>query len=149
VVGGGLTQYEGETGIIYLAGQMFYVTIPGISVPPDNSGTAPGEEPCDPEEEECEEPEEPCNPQEEECEEPGGDPGDPGGPVDPPAACEEPQVLGANVQFVDGEDVTSTEFVPGETILEVQANASGMLFGAEGWEDFQVVGSLGCGMPPQ
>src|SRR5688572_12663724 len=33
VVGGGLTQYEGETGIIYLAGQMFYVTIPGISVP--------------------------------------------------------------------------------------------------------------------
>jgi hypothetical protein len=28
VLGGGLTKYAGQTGVIYLAGQVFYVTIP-------------------------------------------------------------------------------------------------------------------------
>ncbi|HLO16733.1 MAG TPA: hypothetical protein VK206_18005 [Anaerolineales bacterium] len=32
VARGGLAEYAGETGIIYLAGQVFYVTIPGITI---------------------------------------------------------------------------------------------------------------------
>ena len=33
VLGGGLTQYAGETGVIYLGGQIFYVIIPDRSLP--------------------------------------------------------------------------------------------------------------------
>lgn len=33
VLGGGLTQYAGEIGVIYLGGQVFYVTIPDRSLP--------------------------------------------------------------------------------------------------------------------
>ena len=86
---------------------------------------------------------------EELCEDPGdpGNPGDPG--TDPPAACIPPEVLGADVEFVDGEDVATTEFVPGETTAEVSANATQMLFGLEGWETFQIAGPLECGITPQ
>ena len=33
VVGGSLTEYAGQTGVIYLAGQIFYVTIPDRTLP--------------------------------------------------------------------------------------------------------------------
>lgn len=33
VLGGGFTKYAGQTGIIYLAGQVFYVTIPDRGLP--------------------------------------------------------------------------------------------------------------------
>ena len=58
-------------------------------------------------------------------------------------------VLGADVDFVDGEDLTTQLFVPGDSLAEVSANAAQMLFGGEGWEDFQIVSPLGCGMSPQ
>ncbi len=131
VVSGGLTEFAGETGVIYLAGQIFYVTIPDRAL---HSGTDSEDETCPEEDEECEEPE---------------DPGDPGDPGNPPEACIPPEVLGADVEFVDGEDVATTEFVPGETMAEVSANATQMLFGLEGWETFQIAGPLECGMTPQ
>jgi hypothetical protein len=49
--------------------------------------------------------------------------------------------------FIDGEDVTTIVFVPGETPDEVNANAAQMLFGPEGWEGFTPVTALECGMP--
>jgi len=134
VVSSGLTEYAGQTGVIYLAGQIFYVTIPDRAL---HSGTDPEDETCSEEDEECEEPEDP------------GDPGGPGDPGNPPEACIPPEVLGADVEFVDGEDVATTEFVPGETTAEVSANATQMLFGLEGWETFQIAGPLECGMTPQ
>jgi hypothetical protein len=132
VAGGGLTEFAGQTGVIYLAGQIFYVTMPNMGLAPGNSGTNPDDESCE-------------GPDEERCE----DPGDPGDPGDPPPACIPPEVLGADVEFVDGEDFTTSLFVPGDSLSEVSANAAQMLFGGEGWEDFQIVGPLGCGMSPQ
>ncbi len=38
VAGSGLTQYAGQTGILYLAGHAFYVTIPVRSYPPSGNG---------------------------------------------------------------------------------------------------------------
>lgn len=38
---GGLTQFAGQTAIIYLAGQMFYVTIPHRGAPPEATTPAP------------------------------------------------------------------------------------------------------------
>lgn len=35
---GGLTQFAGQTAIIYLAGQIFYVTIPGRGAPKEDAG---------------------------------------------------------------------------------------------------------------
>jgi hypothetical protein len=134
VVSGGLTEFAGQTGVIYLAGQIFYVTIPDRAL---HSGTDSEDETCSEEDEECEEPENP------------GEPGGPGDPGNPPEACIPPDVLGADVEFVDGEDVATTEFVPGETMAEVSANATQMLFGLEGWETFQIAGPLECGMTPQ
>jgi hypothetical protein len=140
VVGGGLTEFAGQTGVIYLAGQIFYVTIPNMGLPPGVSDTNPDES-CDgPDEEGCEDPGGPAEP---------GNPGDPGDPGDPPPACIPPEVLGADVDFVDGEDVVTQLFVPGASLAEVSANAAQMLFGGEGWEDFQIVSPLGCGMSPQ
>src|SRR5919108_961301 len=46
VVGGGITRYAGQTGVIYLAGQIFYVTIPERKLVATKSNEA------------CEEPEE-------------------------------------------------------------------------------------------
>src|SRR6188474_552280 len=37
----GLTQYAGETGVIYLAGQIFYVIIPDMGPQLEDSGTDP------------------------------------------------------------------------------------------------------------
>ncbi len=51
VAGGGLTQYTGQTGILYLAGHAFYVVIPARPLLPSGSGSAvplscpPGTEP--------------------------------------------------------------------------------------------------------
>jgi hypothetical protein len=141
VVGGGLTEFAGQTGVIYLAGQIFYVTIPNMGLQPGDSGTNPDDESCEePDEEGCEDPGGPSDP---------GNPGDPGDPGVPPPACIPPEVLGADVDFVDGEDVTTQLFVPGDSLAGVSANAAQMLFGGEGWEDFQIVSPLGCGMPPQ
>jgi len=132
VATGALTEFAGETGVVYLAGQIFYVTMPTMGLQPGASGTESEDEACSEEDEECEESE---------------DPGEPGDPGNPPPACTSPQVLGADVEFVDGEDVATTVFVPGETTGEVSANATGMLFGTEGWETFQIVGPLECGTP--
>ena len=140
VVSGGLTEFAGETGVIYLAGQIFHVTIPDMGLNHSNPGADSEDETCPEEDEECEEPEDPGDP---------GNPGDPGDPGNPPEACIPPEVLGADVEFVDGEDVATTEFVPGETTAEVSANAAQMLFGLEGWETFQIAGPLECGMTPQ
>lgn len=38
---GGLTQFAGQTAIIYLAGQIFYVTIPGRGSPKENIEDSP------------------------------------------------------------------------------------------------------------
>lgn len=38
---GGLTQFAGQTAIIYLAGQMFYVTIPHKGAPPEAASSQP------------------------------------------------------------------------------------------------------------
>ena len=69
VLSGGLTEFAGQTGIIYLAGQVFYVTIPDKGLPPGHSGTGSDDETCPEDDEECEEEEGPR------------DPGDPGTPV--------------------------------------------------------------------
>jgi len=135
VLSGGLTEFAGQTGVIYLSGQIFYVTMPAMGLPPGDSGTVSEDETCPEYDEECEEEEEPGDP--------GGDPGG-----DPPAACTAPQVVGADVEFVDGEDVATTVFVPGDSTAAVDANAAQML-SVGGWETFQRVGPLECGMPPQ
>ena len=71
----------------------------------------------------CEEPEEP------------GEPGDPGDSGNPPPACLPDEVLGAAVDFLDGEDVViATVFVAGNSADAVNNSADSMLFGPEGWE---------------
>src|SRR5215216_1797659 len=78
VAGGSLTEYAGQTGVIYLAGQIFYVTIPDRVMP------------------------------------------EPVIMVEEPLVCEEPEVLGASVVFEDNEGKSYNEFVPGDTLQEVQ-----------------------------
>ena len=112
VVNGGITRYAGQTGVIYLAGQIFYVTIPDRVLVPHKSNETCAEDEEEEEGETCIDP---------------SDPGKPGDPGDPPPACTPPEVLGANVEFVDGEDVTTMQFVPGATTAEVNANATAML----------------------
>jgi hypothetical protein len=107
VASGALTEFAGETGVVYLAGQIFYVTMPTMGLQPGDSGTESEDEACSEEDEECEESE------------------DPGDPVNPPPACASPQVVGADFEFVDGEDVATTVFVPCETTGEVSGNATG------------------------
>src|SRR5262245_56224273 len=78
VARGSLTDYAGQTGIIYLAGQIFYVTIPDRVLPAE---------------------------------------------ITLPLTCNEPEVLGANVTFQVSEGFPFTEFVPGNTVEEVQNQA--------------------------
>lgn len=105
VLGGSLTAYAGQTGVIYLAGQVFYVTIPDKPQPPEAN-------------------------------------------VDVPLTCEEPEVLGASVVFFPSEGPSFTEFVPGDTLDEVESRA-------DSWVDGQFIISHGtartlqCGLPPQ
>ena len=106
VLGGGLTQFAGETSILYLAGQVFYVTIPDRTIPEQTIV------------------------------------------VEPPLVCEEPEVLGATVVFRDHDHLPYTEFVPGNTVEEVDALADSWVDG-EFWVSHDPVGDLGCGMPPQ
>jgi hypothetical protein len=106
VARGGLTQYAGQTGVIYLAGQVFYVTIPDRTIP---------EEPVI---------------------------------VEPPLVCEEPEVLGATVLFRDWLGNVFSEFVPGDTIQEVEARADSWVDG-EFWVWHGPVNGLECGLPPQ
>lgn len=154
VASGGLTEFADQVGVIYLAGQIFYITIPDMGV--RHSGAEegcpePDEEGEEGEEERCADPGDPGDPGNPgDPGDPGnpGDPGGPGDPGDPPPACTEPQILGADVEFVDGEDVSTIVFVPGDTLSAVQANATAMLFGPEGWEVILNIGSLECGMPP-
>ena len=130
VVSSGLTEFAGQTGVIYLAGQIFYVTIPDRALHSGDPST--DDESCDELDEEL-------------CE----DPGDPGNPGNPPEACIPPDVLGADVEFEDSEGFT-TLFVPGETLQEVTANATQMMLDSGGfWEAFQIASSLECGFPPQ
>jgi hypothetical protein len=107
VARGGLTQYAGQTGIIYLAGQVFYVTIPDKTIPKE----APVVEP-------------------------------------PLLECQEPEVLGASVLFRDSFGNTFSEFVPGDTIAEVEARAD-MWVDGEFWVWHGPVNGLECGFPPQ
>lgn len=94
---GGLTQYAGQTAIITLLGQTFYLTIP--------NGHARQEE-------------------------------------ETALVCSDGQVLGADVWFDDGEE-SWTEFVPGDTLAEVQD-------AAQSWEiDFEIISGLYCGQGPQ
>lgn len=46
VLRGGLTEYAGETGILYLGGQIFYVTIPGMKEPPEDESEEGEEAPA-------------------------------------------------------------------------------------------------------
>jgi len=104
VARGALTEYAGQTGIIHLAGQIFYVTIPDRIFPVQTT-------------------------------------------VDQPLVCVEPEVLGASVEFQTSEG-SFTEFVPGDTVQEVEARA-------DSWVDGEFilshgpVGDLECGLPPQ
>jgi len=66
VVNAGLTEYAGETGVIYLARQIFYVIIPDMGPQLEDSGTDPDDEHCT----ELMEEEDLCT-----------DPGDPGDPA--------------------------------------------------------------------
>ena len=106
VLGGGFTQYAGQTGILYLAGQVFYVTIPDRTLPEQTAVE------------------------------------------EPPLVCEEPEVLGATVVFKDYNGFSYPEFVPGDTVEEVEALADLWVDG-EFWVSHGPVGELGCGMPPQ
>ena len=105
VLGGSLTAYAGQTGVIYLAGQVFYVTIPDKPQPPE-------------------------------------------GNVEVPLTCEEPEVLGASILFITSEGPSFTEFVPGDTLDEVENHA-------DSWVDGEFILSHGsartleCGLPPQ
>ena len=106
VLSGGLTQYAGQTGVIYMGGQIFYVTIPDRTIPEQTI-------------------------------------------VDePPLVCEEPEVLGATVVFRDHEHLPYPEFVPGNSVEEVEALADSWVDG-EFWISHDPVGDLECGMPPQ
>lgn len=62
-----------------------------------------------------------------------------------PLVCEDGQTLGADVFFDDGDGYTGTEFVPGDTLAEVQSRAE-LWF--EGY-DFEIVSSLYCNQEPQ
>ena len=101
---GSLTDYAGETGVIYLGGQIFYVTIPDRVLHQETT-------------------------------------------VEQPLVCTEPEVLGASVEFQTSEG-SFTEFVPGDTVQEVEARA-------DSWVDGEFilshgpVGDLECGLPPQ
>jgi hypothetical protein len=106
VAGGGLTQYAGQTGIIYLAGQIFYVTVPDRVMP------------------------------------------EPVIMVEEPLVCEEPEVLGASVVFEDNEGKSYNEFVPGDTLQEVQDRADGWVDGFF-WVAHGPINELECGFPPQ
>src|SRR5215212_1773232 len=105
VAGGSLTEYAGQTGVIYLAGQIFYVTIPDRIFPKEIV-------------------------------------------VEQPLVCEEPEVLGVSVSFQTGGGFSFTDFVPGDTLQEVQARA-------DDWVDGEFIishgsiGTLKCGLPPQ
>ena len=68
--------------------------------------------------------------------------------VEPPLVCEEPEVLGASVLFRDSDGVTFSEFVPGDTIEEVEARADLWVDGVF-WVWHGPVHELECGMPPQ
>jgi hypothetical protein len=106
VLGGGFTQYAGQTGIIYLGGQVFYVTIPDRTI------------------------------------------AEPTVVVEPPLVCEEPEVMGATVVFRDSDHLSYPQFVPGNTVEEVEALADSWVDG-EFWVSHDPVGDLECGMPPQ
>jgi hypothetical protein len=107
VIRGGISdEYGGETGIIHLGGQLFYVTIPSRI------------ERIDPEEE--------------------GGSGESG--------CAEPTVSGADVEFTDIDQVASTEFVPGDSLDEVTADAQDQVSTSMGdLIGFKVVSDLKCG----
>lgn len=124
VAPGMIAQYAGQTGIIYLARQMFYVTIPDIRIRQSAAVSCgdPDEDPC-----------------------PTQEPGNPGNPGTPPEACTPPQVLGANVEFEDAEGFT-TVFVSGDSLQAVNAHAIQMMANSNGfWEAFQIVSGLQCG----
>jgi hypothetical protein len=106
VAGGRLTQYAGQIGIIYLAGQIFYVTIPDKILP---EVVIPAEEPL---------------------------------------VCEEPEVLGASVVFEDNEGNSYNEFVPGDTLQEIQDRADEWVDGFF-WVSHGPIHGLECGLPPQ
>lgn len=109
VIRGGISdEYGGETAIIHLGGQIFYVTIPSRI------------ERIDPEDEE------------------GGESG-----------CGEPTVSGADVEFTDIDQVASTEFVPGDSLDEVTADAQDQVNTSMGdLIGFKVVSDLKCGVEP-
>jgi hypothetical protein len=101
---GGLSdEYGGESGIIHLAGQIFYVTIPYR----------------------IERPEE-----------------------DEESGCEESEVLGAKVQFEDIDGSSFTEFIPGDSLDEVEGSAGEEVIANE-LAGYQVVGALSCGSAPE
>ena len=106
VARGSLTEFAGQTGVIYLAGQIFYVTIPDRIFPEETT-------------------------------------------VEPPLICEEPEVLGASVTFQVSEGFSFTDFVPGDTLQEVQDRADAWVEG-EFIISHGPIGALKCGLlPPQ
>lgn len=106
VAGGGLSdEYGGETGIIHLAGQIFYVTIPYRIERKDTD---------------------------EESE----------------SGCGEPEVLGAVVQFEDTDGSSFTEFIPGDTLEDVEGAAAEDVVANE-LAGYDVVGDLSCGSAPE
>lgn len=112
VIRGGISdEYAGETGIIHLGGQIFYVAIPGRI--------------------------ERIDPEEDEGEEGSGGSGESG--------CAEPTVSGADVEFTDIDQISSTEFVPGETLDEVNADAQNQLSQDPDLKGYKVVSPLKCG----
>jgi hypothetical protein len=101
-VRGGLTQFAGQTGIISLNGQTFYVIIPPRNVPVEQAGL-----------------------QEE------------------PLVCPDGEVPGADVNVsVDGGEFI--EFVPGDTLAEVQSLAEDWF----GEGNFEIISELYCGQAP-
>lgn len=96
---GGLTQFAGQTGIIYLAGHVFYVEIPHAGGPKEESSLV----------------------------------------------CSDGLVPGADVLVDFGEGDVFTEFVPGDTLAEVQSQAESWFSGM----DFEIVSDLYCGQEPQ
>jgi len=94
VAGGRLTEYVGETGVIHLAGQVFYVTIPGTDL------------------------------------------------MD--RRCDEEDVLGADVQFEDINGIFTSDFVPGETLDDIQ-KAAGQHVISNQLDGYEVVSKISCG----
>jgi hypothetical protein len=104
VARGGLSdEYGGEPGIIHLAGQIFYVTIPYRIERPES---------------------------------------------DEESGCEEPEVRGAKVQFEDVDGSFFTEFIPGDSLDEVEGAAGEEVIANE-LAGHQVVGALSCGSAPE